>query len=211
MFTAKITRKGIVSVAMIVASLGIVLLIAGCQSKAKRDSAFTAALDSYYNTRQDCLWSNPINLTLVPDGNDQVTTQDLDALVTAGLLDRVPAAKPHHGRASAHKAEFELSDMGRVNWTADSARSGYGNFCFGHPQVNAIESYQRVPSGSQAQYDVSFRDSIALPAWAQLPQVQKAFPKVAEAATGETDSATLVKNGKSWQVQSLNTPSQPVG
>jgi hypothetical protein len=205
MLTQRFRGRGMVFAATAAASLGMAFLIAGCQSKADRDRTFTAALDHYYNTKPDCLWSSPVDITSGPDVKSEGMTKDFDALVAAGMIDRLPAAKEHHGRASEHQAEFQLSYLGRANWTADVARSGYGNFCYGHPQVNTIENYQRMSSGNEPQYTVSFRDSIALPAWAQIPAIQKAFPKVASEGNGETDSATLMKNGDTWKVQSVKT------
>ena len=199
-----ITRTGIVAAATAICALGMAVLITGCQTKAERNAAFKTALNTYYSGHQDCLWSSPIKFPITADAGDENQVKALNALVDAGLLQRTEAEKARHARHEERRTEYELSDIGRLDWTADQARTGYGNFCFGHPQVNAIESYTKVNSGITPKYNVSFRDSVTLPAWATLPQVKQAFPKVADASHGQTANATVTKSNNGWQVQNVN-------
>jgi hypothetical protein len=180
-------------------------LIAGCESSTAQKAAFRTALDKYYGSEQDCLWTSPIKMPAVVIASNEDQAKEFDALVTAGLLDRVKAEKTRHGRKSASEEEYELSDMGRANWTADASRPGYGNFCFGHPRVNAVESYSRVRGANGTEFDVSYRNSVMLPPWANVPQVEKAFPAISEEGSAQTASATLIKNGNGWKVQDVLT------
>ncbi len=205
------TRTGFVALATAICALGMAMLIAGCQTKAEHDAAFKTALNTYYSGHQDCLWSNPVKFPESADTRKADQLKEFDALVDAGLLQRTGGTEARHARHEERRREYALSDIGRLDWTADQARSGYGNFCFGHPQVNAIESYSKVSTGS-SEYDVSFRDSVTLPAWATIPQVKQAFPKVANASTGQAASATVVKNSNGWQVMNVSPASAtPMG
>lgn len=203
MRTKQVKGKGTIVVGSLLGLFGLAVLVAGCQSSAK-DHDFSAALNGYFNTHQDCLWSNPVKFpeTVNPQNDDQI--KEFNALADAGLLDRVSAPKARRAKATAKAGEFKLSDIGHLDWTADIARSGYGNFCYGHAQVNSIQSYSRIKGGSQPQYKVTFRESVPLTAWAQTPPVQKAFPKVAAANSKQTATATVEKSNNGWQVTNVS-------
>jgi hypothetical protein len=210
MSSSRIALLWIVLAVLIAASAGAVAFIVGSHPTKEKDNAFTAALDDYYNSRPDCLWPDSIKFPQSAESSNADLQQGFSALVDAGLLQPVSAASPRRSRHAAPETELELSDMGHANWTADAARAGYGNFCYGHPQVVSIQAYKRVHFASEKQYSVDFRETVLLPGWATTPQVQKAFPKVASASAGQTATATLVKNNDQWQVQGVATPDHPV-
>lgn len=206
----RFVRKGMVTAAAAVCAFGIAGLVAGCQSSAAKKAGFDTAINSFYQSRQDCLWSNPVKFPeSVADANEM---QELDALVDAGLLNKTPA-KPGRRRERPNEAkEYVLTDYGRLIWKTDSARAGYGNFCFGTPQVNTIESYTRVNAPGATEYEVNYRDRVRLPAWASTAAVKKVFPKVSADSSGQTATATLIKNGHGWKVQTVSQPSgTPMG
>lgn len=212
MHNSGITSKGFVLAATMICALGMAGFLMGCQSSAERESAFTTALNTYYSNNHECLFANSIKFPLTVNAKDEDQAKELDALVDAGLLNRPGAEKTRHARHEERGAEYELSDMGRLNWTADVTRKDYGNFCIGHPQVNTIESYKKVTDTATTEYDVSYRDSVMLPAWASMPPIEKAFPMVAEDGSGQTDSATLIKDNNGWKVENVSQASgTPVG
>lgn len=187
------------------------LLVNGITNRTRYKGAFATTLDHYLGSRQECLWPDPIQLPAHVDAGNSAQTAQFDALVDAGLLDRSSAARERRGRREANSSEYTLSDIGRLNWTADPAQPNHGNFCYGNMQVSSVNSYRRVSySGSKA-FDVHYRDSVMLPAWAQVPQVQKAFPLLVAKSHGERDSATLVRRGNAWRVQSSTSPGQLAG
>jgi hypothetical protein len=98
---------------------------------------------------------------------------------------------------------YDLSDKGRSDWTADSSQPGYGNFCLGAPGVRSIDSYS--PSDSDAtQYSVIFHYSVNLPDWANSAEIKTAFPRVANYSGGAAATATLTKSNNGWQVQNVS-------
>lgn len=181
--------------------------IAGCNASKEQKDTFKSALNNYYSSKQDCLWVNPIKLPAAVDDGDQA--QKFNALVDAGLLQPAPGDK---ARDSNHAGEYVLSDMGKFVWTADPAHPGYGNFCFGPPQVDAVVNFKRIGGAGAEQYAVRYRASVSLPAWADVPQIEKAFPKLAAETAGQSASATLSRNNNGWQVQDVSPPVQsPLG
>ncbi len=188
-----------------VCALAFSLLICGCQTKYERQAAFTAALNNYYSVRQDCLFPDSIKFPIAGATLNGDRKNEFDALVNVGLLQRAAAHKTKH---QASPGEYELSNIGRLDWTADQARMGYGIFCFGHPQVNAIQNSTEIAGATPTRYKVSYRDRVILPAWAEEPQVEKAFPKVVQESSGETSTATMIKSNSGWKVQSVS-PSAP--
>jgi hypothetical protein len=98
---------------------------------------------------------------------------------------------------------YDLSDQGRSAWTPDTTQPGYGNFCFGHRVVDAIDSFTNGVNGSglktaQVNYHYTFA---GVPAWAQSQEVQTAFSSVGAAlAHSQPGQDSLVMNGDNWQV-----------
>ncbi|MFZ0336490.1 MAG: hypothetical protein WAL45_00540 [Terracidiphilus sp.] len=202
----------VASIIIVAATVGIIacFLVLGMQRPTKYKMAFNATLNSYLSNHQACLWQDSIQLPARVDIDNEAQTARFNALVDAGLLDRKPAARDRHDKHAAKAVEYTLSDMGRLNWTADWNRLGYGNFCIGHMQVSSVNHYQRLGSLRSPAFQVRYRDSVTLPAWALDPQVEKAFPQLVRESRGETDFATLIRRGNSWRVQTITSPGQPV-
>ena len=180
-----------------------ILFAAGCHSKVMDKEEFRSALNNYYSTQQSCLWSSPVRFPTQADTNsDSTKTMHFDALTDAGLLRRIPTEKKRFLIGSKEVNNYDLSDQGRSNWTADPAQPGYGNFCFGHPKVNSIDSFT-PDTGGATQYQVSYHYGASLPSWANSAEIQTAFPSVAALSAGQSAAATLTQNGDTWQVQNV--------
>jgi len=205
-------RTSFVVLTAAVCALASSLLISGCQTKYDRQMAFTAALDNYYSARQDCLFANPIQFPVTANSLNKDQKAQFDALVSAGLLQRQTAQYAPHQRHQSSQEGYALSNIGRLDWTADQTHLGYGNFCFGNPQVKRIQSSTEIAGVTPTRYKVSYRDRVILPAWAAEPQVEKVFPQIVEDSSGQTSSATLVKSSSGWKVQNVSpAAATPVG
>ena len=92
-------------------------------------------------------------------------------------------------------------------WTPDPNQPGYGNFCFGHFNVTAIEKATPNDPSNPTQYTVNYRYEVeGIPAWATTPSSMRAFPKIAADTAIQSASATLVKDPNGgWTV----VPRQP--
>ena len=102
---------------------------------------------------------------------------------------------------------YDLSDKGHSAWTPDPNQPGYGNFCFGHFNVTAIDSATPDDPSNPTQYTVKYRYEVeGIPAWASTPETMRTFPKIAADTRIQSATATLVKgtNG-GWAV----VPPQP--
>jgi hypothetical protein len=182
---------------------GMIVLAAGCHSKIIDKAQFRSALDNYYSSQQDCLWPAPIKLPAQADATNEDQTKGFDALTDAGLLKRMPAEKKRFLVGSKRVNNYDLSAQGRSHWTADPAQPGYGNFCFGHPEVSSIDEIA-PNTGGETQYSVGYRFGLTPPAWADTAEIKTAFPSTAELNNGQTATATLTRSGGGWQVQNVS-------
>ena len=184
------------------AIISAAFVVAGCRSKIVDKEEFHSALNSYYASQQSCLWSSPVKFPVQADTDDDAKRQHYDALTDAGLLKRIPAEKKRFLIGSKDVNNYDLSDQGRSDWTADPAQPGYGNFCFGHPEVKSIDSFT-PDTGGATQYSVNYRYGVNLPTWASNAEIQTAFPSVAALGNGQPATATLIQTGNGWQVQNV--------
>lgn len=191
-----------------IAAAATVALVAGCHSNKVDPGAFKTALNSYYSAVPVCVWSSPVKFPAQADKNNEEQTKGYDALTDAGMLARTPQEKKRFLVGSKQVNDYDLSDKGRSTWTADSAQPGYGNFCFGHPEVTNIDSFTPPDDNGATQYNVSYHYGVSHVAdWAQSAEMKTAFPKIAAATAGEnTATATLVKSQNGWQVTNVNPP-----
>jgi hypothetical protein len=106
--------------------------------------------------------------------------------------------------------DYDLSDQGRQSWTVDPSQPGYGNFCYGHPQVSDIDSFS-ASDDTGTRYAVTYHYAATnLPGWANSPEMKTAFPKLAAETSGrQVATATLLKTDNGWQVQSVQPAPPP--
>lgn len=180
---------------------------AGCKNKVDT-LAFKSALNNYYSVgRQECLWTAPIKFPVQADTEDDQQTKGFDALTDAGMLVRTPVEKKRFLIGSKQMNDYDLSSKGRTSWTADASQPGYGNFCFGHPQVISIDSYSPADDADATQYTVNFHYAdTPVPDWANNAEIQQAFPNIAATSAGRSATATLVKNTNGWEVTVAQPP-----
>ncbi|MFZ0747084.1 MAG: hypothetical protein WAM85_21965 [Terracidiphilus sp.] len=187
------------------AIVGVIGFGAGCRSNHVDKGAFKTALDSYLSGKPDCLWSAPIKFPAQASASDEDQTKGFDALTDAGMLTRKPVEKERFLIGSKQMNDYDLSDTGRSRWIADPSQPGYGNFCFGHFQVNSIDGFTHIANTNGAQYSVTYHYSVTgMPGWANTAEMKTAFPKVgADSSSQETATATLLKSDDGWQVQNV--------
>jgi len=172
---------------------GFFLLTAGCSSKTKpTDENFMAGLNAYYANHNDCLFSSALRFPyeVSPGPTAKQDKQRMDALMNAGLM------KVTEDR-SIHVNVYALTPAGE--------RAG-GRFCYGHRQITSIDNFTppvKNASGlleSRITYHYKMMD---VPVWVKTDEMQKAFPEMEKALSGEaTGEATLANAGVGWQVPS---------
>jgi hypothetical protein len=168
----------------------VVLLVAGCSSKTKpTNENFIAGLNAYYASHDDCLFPNalrfPYEVSPGPDAKDD--KKRMDALLNAQLVTR---------------EEDRSINVNIYSLTAAGTRAG-SRFCYGHRHVTSIDSStppEKVNGllETKVTYHYTMMD---VPVWAKTAEMQKAFPALAKALSGEaTGQATLANAGVGWQV-----------
>jgi hypothetical protein len=182
--------------------------VAACHTNIVDTAAFQSALNNYYAGHQECLWADPIKFPVQADAGNQDQTEQFDALTDAGLLTRTPAEKQRFLIGSKRVNNYDLSDKGRSNWTADPNQPGYGNFCVGSPTVKSVDNYTPNNDPSASQFAVTYRYAVSLPDWANTSEIKTAFPRAARDAQGQEATATLVKSQSGWQVQNVTSTTQ---
>ncbi len=184
---------------------GMLALTVGCHTNTVDKGAFKSALNDYYSSRHDCVWSTTVKFPAQVDASKDDQTKGYDALTDAGLLTRMAAEKKRFLIGSKQVTNYDLSDKGRTTWTADQTQPGYGNFCFGHREVTSIDSFSPSDNAEAAQYSVSYHYTVAgVPDWATSTEMKTAFPKIAADTSGQqTATATLAKSSNGWQVASV--------
>ena len=106
--------------------------MAGCKAKTDDSTSnYTSAINTYYASRPECLWAQPVKLPVQADTSDTSKTMGYDALVDQGLLQRTTGEKKRFLIGSKEVTNYDLSDKGRSAWTADQQTPGFGNFCYG--------------------------------------------------------------------------------
>src|SRR5580698_6553977 len=183
-----------------VLSLGIcgaVLIAAGCRKTNFVDKmAFKSAINNYYSTRQDCVWSSPVKFPVQADTSNYEQTKGYDALTDAGFLVRKSAEKKRFLIGSKQVNDYDVSDKGRTVWTPDQSQPGYGNFCYGSRSVASIDNVTMGTNQNGANTaTVNYHYTVdPLPNWVKTEETQTAFPNVrTDLATPKSATATLVQ------------------
>ena len=188
---------------------GLVTWATGCKKQVDQ-AEFKSAINKSFDGRHECVWPEPIKLPVQADTSSDEKTLDYDALTDAGLFIRSSEEKKRFLVGSKQVNNYDLSDKGRPAWTADPNQPGYGNFCFGHFNVTAIDSATPNDPSNPTQYTVNYRYEVeGIPDWANTPESMRAFPKIAAAASIQSATATLVPgtNG-GWAVVPPPQPAQ---
>lgn len=183
----------------------IVALTLGCNKKEDNTSNFTNAINTYYSANPSCLWMAPVKFPVQADTSDASKTTGYDALVDQGLLVRTTGEKKVMIVASKQVNNYDISDKGRSAWTVDPDQPGFGNFCYGHRKVTAIDSSTPTTSAVGAITQVAYHYTMAnVPMWASAAETQTAYPRVrSEVAT--PGNATLINTNDGWK---LGVPSR---
>lgn len=183
--------------------LGMVglLLLAGCKKTADNSENYKSAINAWYSAHPSCLWSTPQRFPTQVAASDDSQNAPFAALVDQGLLVRSTSEKKIV-IVSRQEINYDLSDSGRSAWTADANQPGYGNFCYGHRNVQTITS--STPNNGQpgATTTVNYQYGFSgAPGWAKAAEVQNAFPQVRSDLAGNgSASATLTDTQNGWQV-----------
>lgn len=198
----------------VVAMAGLLWLGMGCKKNAVDTGAFKSALNNYLGSQPQCLFNAPIKFPVQADTSNDEQTKRFDALTDQGLLARKPEEKKRFLIGSKQVNDYDLSEKGRGAWTADASQPGYGNFCYGHPEVTSIDSYTPAAPDA-AQYTVNYHYKVgSLPDWANNAEMKTAFPRLNSAGDGgQAGTASLEKSSNGWLVQnaqpSPNAPAPP--
>jgi hypothetical protein len=182
------------------------VLAAGCHRSNDVDKgAFKSALNDYFSSQQRCVWPSPMKFPAQADTSNEDQTKGFDALVDAGMLTRTSAEKKRFLIGSKQVNDYDLSDKGRLTWTAEQTEPGYGNFCYGHREVTTIDSFAPTDEGSTTQYTVNFHYDMAnVSGWATTTEMKSAFPNLAADVSGQqAATATLTKKSNGWQVTGM--------
>jgi hypothetical protein len=182
----------------------------GCKKNAVDTTAFKSALNSYYAGKQGCLFTVPVKFPVQADTSKDEETRSYDALTDAGLLKRTPEEKKRFLVGSKQVNDYDLSDQGRQSWTVDPSQPGYGNFCYGRPEVSDIDSFVAADD-TGTRYTVTYHYSASNPpGWTNSPGMKNAFPRLAAETSGrQVATATLLKTESGWQVQNVQAAPSP--
>lgn len=182
--------------------IGLTGWATGCKKQVDV-SVFESAINKSYAGHHDCVWNEAIKLPARLDISKDQRTPGFNALTDAGLLIREPEIG---GSSSGSKQmnKYELSDKGHSAWIADTRQPGYGNFCFGHFNVTAIESAVPNDPANPTRYTVRYQYEVeGVPDWARTPESMRTFPGIAADTSIRSATITLVKGDDGgWVVES---------
>jgi hypothetical protein len=188
------------------------ILVAGCKKTDDNTINFTNAINTWYAAHPACLWDDPIKLPVQVTTSDTAKTTGYDALVDQGLLQRTTAEKKVFIIGSKQVTNYDLTDKGRSNWTADTTQPGFGNFCYGHRSVSSIDNTTPTNDQPGATTLVTYRYKFSgAPSWASAAETQTAFPGIqGNLATAQAASATLIDTSSGWTVQAPPPSHKPL-
>jgi hypothetical protein len=167
-------------------------------------TAFKTAINKSFAGRHDCVWPEAVKLPAEIDPSKDAMVRDFDALTDAGLLIRKTDVKKKVPVGSTPPNQYELSDKGHADWTAEPDKPDYGNFCFGHFNVTAIKKAIPNERSNPTQYTVDYSYEVeGIPGWVRAPESMRAFHKIAADTAIQSATATLVKGADgAWEVAS---------
>jgi len=180
-------------IALALVLTGLIAWAAGCK-KPFDQAGFKSAINKSFAGRHECVWPEPIKLPAEADPSKDEKIRDYEALTDAGILIRESDEKKRFLAGSKQVNKYDLSDKGHSAWTPDPSQPGYGNFCFGHFNVTAIENATPNDASNPTQYTVRYRYEVeGIPEWARTPESMRAFRNIAADTSIQSASATLAK------------------
>jgi hypothetical protein len=180
-------------IALALVLTGLIACATGCKKQVDRGE-FKSAINRSFAHRHECIWPEPIKLPAQADPSKDEKTREFDALTDAGLLIRESAEKTRFLVGSKQVNKYDLSDKGHPAWTPDPNQPGYGNFCFGHFNVTAIDNATPNDPSNPTQYTVNYRYEVeGIPDWARTPESMRTFRRIAADTSIQSATATLVK------------------
>jgi hypothetical protein len=195
-------------VAVALVLTGLIAWATGCKKQIDR-AEFESAINQSYAGRHECVWPESIKLPAEIDTSKDEKTRVYDTLTDAGLLIRGSAEKKRILIGSKEVSKYDLSDKGHSAWTPDPSQPGYGNFCFGHFNVTAIDNATPNDPSNPTQYTVNYHYEVeGIPAWATTPESMRTFPKIAADTSIQSATATLVKGTNGGWAVVPPTPAQ---
>lgn len=179
-----------------------VLLTSGCNHMQDTDSNYSRAIDKYYGDHPSCLFQEPVKFPAQEDTDDPRQTKRFEALVDQNLLTRSTADRRVMVAATKPVNSYDLSSTGHTDWVADAKQPGYGNLCYGHRKVVAIDSSAPTTSSEGATTTVVYRYTVKdVPSWAKSAELQKAFPELrTDLSARQVGRASLTDTKKGWAV-----------
>ncbi len=181
------------------AMLVAIIFTAACNKQAPTTPNYSDAINAYYQAHPACLWTDEKRFP-VQSAPDDAKTEGYDALVDAKLLTRTTTEKKII-IVSKRENNYDLSEQGRTAWVADPNQPGYGNFCYGHRKVAAIDSNAPTSNQPGATTTVNYHYTLTdVPAWASSAETKTAFPKLQAADTAQPATASLTNTNNCWQV-----------
>lgn len=180
-------------------ALGLVLTgLFDCANGCKKQvdpGPFITAINKSYDGRHVCLWTEPTKMPAQADPSKDEKVRDYDALTDAGLLMREYVEQKKPLASSTQINKYNLTDQGHSAWTPDPKQPGFGNFCFGHFNVTAIDKATPNDSANPTQYTVNYSYEVeGIPGWARTPEAMRAFRKIAADTAIQSATAALVKS-----------------
>ena len=188
-------------IALTLVVTGLFACAIGCKKEVDK-AEFKTAINKSFTGRHECVWPQPIELPAQTDPSKDESTRVFNALTDAGLLIRGSAERQRFLVGSKQVNKYDLSDKGRPAWTPDPSQPGYGNFCFGHFNVTAINSATPNDPSNPTQYTVNYSYEVeGVPDWARTPESMMTFPKIAAETSIQTATAMVAKDANGdWVV-----------
>jgi hypothetical protein len=174
---------------------------AGCKKNANDTTAFKSALNAHMRAARLPGGAHQVS-GQADTSNDEQTKHD--ALTDAGLLARKAEEKKRFLVGSKSVNNYDLSEQGRSVWTPDTTQPGYGNFCFGHPEVSSIDGYTPTDD-SQTHYSVTYHVVLgSVSSWQNMAEVKNTFPKVSAETSGQyITMVARTKTANGWRVKNV--------
>lgn len=169
-----------------IVALTAVFATTGCMSSQSRATPqnFVAGLNKHFIDHADCLLEN---IRFPYETTERDSTRQMDSLVKALLLDKTEEMSIHASRYTP---------------TVTGARYA-PRFCYGYREVTSVDSFTPpVSANGFNETTVTYHYVVKeVPVWAKTPEVEKAFPAMAEATSGQaTGKTTLAQTPVGWQV-----------